>query len=94
MRNFLGILVCAICLNATAKENQPNIIFIMTDDHAAHAIGAYGGRLADLGLTPNLDRLAAQGIRFENAFCSNSISFSHSVKRFKLGIERDTTPPK
>lgn len=73
MKKLLIIITSAICLNATAREKQPNIIFIMTDDHAAHAIGAYGGRLADLDLTPNLDQLAAQGIRFENAFCNNSI---------------------
>ena len=73
MRCLTAMLVLALCLNATAGEKQPNIIFIMTDDHAAHAIGAYGGRLAGLNLTPNLDQLAAQGIRFENAFCNNSI---------------------
>ena len=73
MKMLIPILLSAICLNITAKERQPNIIFIMTDDHASHAIGAYGGRLADLDLTPNLDQLAAQGIRFENAFCNNSI---------------------
>lgn len=53
--------------------NRPNIIFIMSDDHAANALGAYGSRLAGLDLTPNLDQLAAEGILFENAFCNNSI---------------------
>lgn len=53
--------------------SQPNILFIFTDDHAAHAIGAYGGRLAELDPTPTLDRLAAEGIRLTNAFCSNGI---------------------
>jgi len=56
-----------------AQNEQPNIIFIMSDDHAAHAIGSYGGRLSELNLTPNIDRLASEGIRFENAFCNNSI---------------------
>ena len=45
----------------------------MSDDHAAHAIGAYGGRLAGLDPTPHLDRFAAEGVRFTNAFCGNSI---------------------
>mgnify|MGYP001814785240 FL=1 len=49
-------------------EGRPNILFIMSDDHAAHAIGAYGGRLAPLDPTPHIDRLAREGMRFENAF--------------------------
>jgi arylsulfatase A-like enzyme len=52
---------------------QPNILYIMSDDHTAHAIGAYGGRLAKLNPTPTIDRLAKEGIRFDNAFCCNSI---------------------
>ena len=45
----------------------------MSDDHAAHAISAYGGRLAKIAPTPNLDRLAKEGALFKNAFCTNSI---------------------
>lgn len=57
---------------ALATE-RPNVLYIMSDDHAAHAIGAYGGRLAVLNPTPTIDRLAREGILFENAFCTNSI---------------------
>lgn len=49
---------------------RPNIIFIMTDDHAAHAISAYGSKLIK---TPNIDRLAKEGIKFDNCFVTNSI---------------------
>jgi arylsulfatase A-like enzyme len=49
---------------------RPNILFIMTDDHAAHAIGAYGSRV---NATPNLDRLARQGALLTNVFATNSI---------------------
>ena len=49
---------------------QPNILFIMADDHAAHAISAYGSRINQ---TPNLDRIANGGMRFDNCFCTNSI---------------------
>ncbi len=56
-----------------AEGETPNILFIMSDDHAAHAISAYGGRLAEVAPTPNLDRLAAQGMRFTHAFVTNSI---------------------
>ncbi len=64
------VLVFALCLQASPK---PNVLFIMSDDHAAHAISAYGGRLAKIAPTPNLDRLAKEGALFENAFCTNSI---------------------
>ncbi|MCB9501649.1 MAG: sulfatase [Deferribacteres bacterium] len=49
---------------------KPNIIFIMSDDHAYQAIGAYG---SVLNQTPNIDRLAEQGMRYDRAFVSNSI---------------------
>jgi arylsulfatase A-like enzyme len=49
---------------------RPNIVFIMTDDHAAHAISAYASRI---NTTPNLDRLAREGMRFDRCFVENSI---------------------
>ncbi len=49
---------------------RPNIVVIMSDDHAAHAIGAYGSRV---NVTPHIDRIAAAGTRFENCFCTNAI---------------------
>ena len=58
---------------ADAPQTPPNIVFIFTDDHAAHAVGAYGGYLAELDPTPNIDRLAAEGMLFRNAFVANSI---------------------
>lgn len=61
---------------AAQKANRskvPNILYIMSDDHAAHAISAYQSRLAKVAPTPNIDRLAKEGILFENCFCTNSI---------------------
>jgi len=55
------------------KADRPNILFIFSDDHAMNAISAYGGRLAEVAPTPNIDRLAAEGALFANSFCSNSI---------------------
>ncbi len=49
---------------------QPNFIFIMSDDHAAHAMSCYGSRI---NRTPNIDRIAQGGMRFDNCFCTNSI---------------------
>lgn len=55
------------------SSDRPNILYIMSDDHAAHAISAYGSRLAKIAPTPNIDRLASEGALFTNAFCTNSI---------------------
>ncbi len=52
------------------NQPQPNIVFIMSDDHAAHAMSCYGSRI---NRTPNLDRIADEGMRFDNCFCTNSI---------------------
>ena len=49
---------------------RPNILYIMTDDHAFQAISSYGGRL---NRTPHIDRLASEGVRFTGSFCTNSI---------------------
>ena len=54
-------------------QEKPNILFIMSDDHTSQAFGVYGSRLAPLNPTPNIDRLATEGILFKNAFCTNSI---------------------
>ncbi len=67
------LTVSTLGLATVQAEDRPNILFIMSDDHCAQAIGAYGGRLAKLNPTPTIDRLAREGILFENAFCSNSI---------------------
>ena len=77
--NLVKVVLAAIaallsCLPMQAAEaSQPNILFIMSDDHAAHAIGAYGGRFAELNPTPRLDQLAREGARLTNCFCTNSI---------------------
>ncbi len=55
------------------EGNKPNIVFIFSDDHAVNAISAYGGPLAKVAPTPNIDRLAKEGALFTNAFCTNSI---------------------
>jgi len=55
---------------AFGAESRPNILFIMSDDHAAHAISAYGSMINQ---TPNIDRLAKEGIRFNHCFAVNSI---------------------
>jgi arylsulfatase A-like enzyme len=63
------LLLAAVAWPAAAAD-RPNIIFIMSDDHAAHAISAYGSRV---NTTPNIDRIAREGIRLDNVFVTNSI---------------------
>ena len=58
----------------TQAQQRPNIIYIMSDDHAWQAISAYGGRLKDIAPTPNIDRIAANGMRFNRCLVTNSIS--------------------
>ena len=60
------------CESAEKTENQtpPNIIFIMSDDHAYQAISAYSNHLIE---TPNIDRIAKMGMLFTNATVTNSI---------------------
>jgi len=53
-----------------SSEKPPNIIFIMSDDHAKKAISCYGGNINE---TINIDRLANEGARFQNSFVTNSI---------------------
>ena len=62
----------ALTLCARAAD-RPNILFIMSDDHTAQAVGAYATLLKDLNPTPTLDKLANEGIVFDNAFCTNAI---------------------
>ncbi|MEF8846015.1 MAG: sulfatase [Bacteroidales bacterium] len=53
------------------KPEQPNIIYIMADDHAYQALSCYSGELIQ---TPNLDQIAEEGVQFTNSFVTNSIS--------------------
>jgi arylsulfatase A-like enzyme len=71
-------LVLPGCVESSQKlsdkdDDRPNILFIYSDDHAAPAISAYKSFLSGVVRTPNLDRLAKEGMRFDNAFCTNSI---------------------
>ena len=67
------LLLLAVLPTTVSAVDRPNILYIMSDDHAAHAISAYSSRLAQIAPTPNIDRLAKEGVLFRNAFCTNSI---------------------
>lgn len=72
--SIAALALLSSCGAAESESKQPNILFIMSDDHTSQAIGVYGSRLAELNPTPNIDRIAKEGIYMENAFCTNAIS--------------------
>lgn len=73
MRCVLFLLLIGLLASIARAGTRPNILFIMSDDHCARAMGIYGSRLAPLNPTPRLDALARQGMVFDNVFCTNSI---------------------
>lgn len=98
------------CIAATAQAQQkaaaatqrPNIVYIMCDDHAFQCISAYGSPISKLAPTPNIDRIAQRGMRFERAFVENSLStpsraclmtglYSNQNGQRQLGEGIDTT---
>lgn len=90
---FLYILL--FCCSSAFAQQKPNIIYIMSDDHDDDAISAYNKRFIQ---TPNIDRLAKEGIRFNKAFVGNSIcaparatllTGQHSHKN---GVKNNSTP--
>lgn len=69
----LFFIVCVLlffAVDAEAQNKRPNILFIISDDHAVQAIDIYSGQY---GITPNIDRIGKEGAIFRNAFVTNSI---------------------
>ena len=66
-----SLALLTACQNKNEEPRQPNIIYIMSDDHAYQAISAYG---YGLNRTPNIDRLAKEGALFTRSTVTNSIS--------------------
>ena len=98
-------LILSACGNKKAvgvPQARPNIVYIMCDDHSYQTISAYGSELSKLALTPNIDRLADEGILFQKAFVENSLStpsraclmtglYSHQNGQKQLAEGIDTT---
>ena len=66
----MGLSACGV-VSTQEEGKRPNIIFMMTDDHAAKAISCYGGQLLQ---TPHIDRIANEGIRMDNCYAVNALS--------------------
>ncbi|MEI7729283.1 MAG: sulfatase, partial [Verrucomicrobiota bacterium] len=78
LRLSLGLLVLLALSGSQARAAaKPNLLFIFSDDHSVQSIGAYrswlSGFVREQKITPNIDRLADQGVIFEQSFCGNSI---------------------
>ncbi len=67
---FIALLSLTLAAPLHAGDTRPNILYIMSDDHAAHAVSAYGSKV---NKTPNIDSIAKDGMRFTHCFVTNSI---------------------
>ena len=63
---FILFVASGALASAEGEEKPPNILFIMSDDHAWQAISAYG---SNRNVTPNIDRIADEGLVFDRYFC-------------------------
>ncbi len=76
---FIGLVGLAIGMQMAVAQNakRPNVVMIVSDDHGSRDLGCYGNTVIQ---TPNLDALAKEGVRFNNAYCTSaSCSASRSV---------------
>ena len=71
MRKLFVIPASLAALAANAQGSRPNIVYIMTDDHTAQMMSCYDTRFVE---TPNLDRIARDGVRFTHSYVANSLS--------------------
>jgi len=66
----LVVMAGVLAVSSVEAAKQPNVVFIFTDDHSAHAISAYGSRI---NKTPHIDRIAQEGMRFKKCYVTNAI---------------------
>lgn len=70
MKHLFAFFALIFCCQFSIAQQKPNIVIIVSDDHAYQAISAYGSKLMQ---TPNIDRLAKEGVLFNKAYVTNSI---------------------
>ena len=73
LKRFTTILMSSALWAGAAGAQRPNIVYIMSDDHAVQALGAYGHQISRFAPTPNIDRIAKNGATFTNSFVTNSL---------------------
>lgn len=95
MKKHLIGISCLLGSSWAAYAAQPNIIYIMTDQHSANALSCAGNENVD---TPNIDRLAKRGVRFRNAYCALPLSGPSRAAMFTgympsaVGMQENGTP--
>ena len=67
------VIVSQAKVPSNGSMDSPNILFVFSDDHAWQSIGAYGGRLKEVAHTPNIDKLASEGMLFRKCFVANAL---------------------
>ena len=87
-RLILFPLLFSLCLAVLAQARQPNIIFIMVDDMGYHDLGCYGSKTI---LTPNLDRMAKEGMRFTDCYSGDTVCAS-ARSTLMTGTHKGHTP--
>lgn len=81
----VALLFLASGISQSAAHQRPNILFLFADDQRNHTLGCAGHPIVK---TPNIDRLAAEGVRFENAFVSTSTCWVSRACLFTGTYER------
>lgn len=95
MKKLIFSVFCILTSSSALTAKQPNIIYIMTDQHSANALSCAGNEDVK---TPNIDRLAAHGVRFTNAYCAQPISGPSRASMMTgympsaIGMQENETP--
>src|SRR5687768_3774511 len=94
-RTIVAMLMLLSGVACGAPGERPNVLWIIGDDHAAYVTGCYGNKLVR---TPNIDRFAASGVRFDRAYCNSPVctasrqSFLTGRYPRTVGVTLLTTP--
>ena len=70
--HLISVITALICASLVRAEH-PNILWLFCDDMAVNGISAYDSRFSEMKITPNIDRIGDEGVRFERCYVSNSV---------------------